>query len=329
MSDRTSEKEAALPIIDFADPGSDVSSEKWQEIAREISTATTNDGFFYIRGHGISEQTIETLRTSAREFFAQSTADKKSIAINQYNRGYLGPGEARMHGATRTDQKEVFFWGPDLTDDDPDLLAGIPLCGPNRWPDAPTGFRDHVIKYANGVQRIGEKVLKAFALSLGLPADFFTAFYERPMLRGQLIHYPPQTDDTPDDQFGVASHTDFGCITLLLQETPGLEVLSRKGDWIPAPPIEGTLIINIGDLLERWTNRRLPSNSHRVRNTTGTGRYSIAMFFDPSPRAIVDPRDMADIEKSDFEPISASDYIIERNQGAFAHYNPGIMVKES
>jgi len=328
MSEPTAEIEAALPIIDFSGLDDDENGTKWQEIAREISIATTNDGFFYIRGHGIAEQTIETLRASARKFFAQSAAEKKSIAINQFNRGYLGSGEARMYGATRTDQKEVFFWGPDLPDDDPDLVAGIPLCGPNRWPDAPDGFRDHVVDYAAGVQRIGERVLTAVALSLGMGPQFFTPFYERPMLRGQLIHYPPQTEDTPDDQFGVASHTDFGCITLLLQETPGLEVLSRKGNWIAAPPIPGTLIINIGDLLQRWTNNRLPSNSHRVRNTTGAGRYSIAMFFDPSPGAIVDPKDMADIETPDFEPISASDYIIGRNQGAFAHYNPAITAEE-
>ena len=229
-----------------------------------------------------------------------------------------------MKGAKKTDLKEVFFWGRDLPEDDPDVLAGIPLCGPNLWPPSPAGFREKVVCYAEAVQRAGDRVLKAFATSLGAEPEFFVSRYTRPMLRGQLIHYPPLPAEASSDQFGVAPHSDFGCITLLLQETPGLEVLTRSGDWIKAPPVPGTLIINIGDLLERWSNNRLPSTRHRVRNETRAGRYSVAMFYDPSPRAVVDPRDLGAEDCDDYPPVEAAEYILGRNKGSFAHYNPGI-----
>lgn len=320
MQENTS---ATLPIIDLA-PLHTGRNEAFQAVAEEISSACALSGFFYVRGHAIPADAIENLRETARTFFAQPESEKRQIAINQHNRGYLGPGEARMRGAAKTDMKEVFFWGRDLPADDPDVLAGIPLCGPNLWPHTPPAFREHVLAYSEAVGRTGDLLLQAIAVSLGAERGFFTSRYERPMLRGQLIHYPPLPDDAPDDQFGVAPHSDFGCITLLLQQTAGLEVLARNGEWIAAPPLPETLVINIGDLLERWSNNRLPSTRHRVRNQSRDGRYSIAMFYDPSPRAVVDPRDLGAPEPAAFAPVEAADYVLGRNKGAFAHYDPAI-----
>ncbi|MEM7428404.1 MAG: 2-oxoglutarate and iron-dependent oxygenase domain-containing protein [Pseudomonadota bacterium] len=312
-----------LPVIDISrleGGGNDA----LRRTADEILAACDVSGFFYLGGHGIPGAAIADIRAVAKTFFSQSDESKRAIAINQHNRGYLGPGEARMKGAKKTDLKEVFFWGPDLAEDDPDVLAGVPLCGPNLWPSAPAGFRTRVLAYAQAVQRAGDRVLQAFALSLGADRNFFVSRYDRPMLRGQLIHYPPLPGDAAPDQFGVAPHSDFGCITLLLQETPGLEVFARNGEWIKAPPRPGTLVVNIGDLLERWSNHRLPSTRHRVRNETSAGRYSVAMFYDPSPRAVVDPRDLGAADCEDYPPVEAAEYILGRNKGSFAHYNPEI-----
>ncbi|NNF78924.1 MAG: isopenicillin N synthase family oxygenase [Rhizobiales bacterium] len=314
---------ATLPVIDLTrlHGGSD---EAFGEVASEISSACALSGFFYVSGHGIPNGAIDTLRETSRQFFSQSDGHKRRIAINQHNRGYLGPGEARMRGAAKTDMKEVFFWGRDLPPDDPDVQAGVPLCGPNLWPEDPPGFREHVVTYSEAVGRTGDLLLQAIAVSLGAERSFFTSRYQRPMLRGQLIHYPPLPEDAPADQFGVAPHSDFGCITLLLQQTAGLEVLAKNDEWIAAPPLEGTLVINIGDLLERWSNNRLPSTRHRVRNQSRNGRYSIAMFYDPSPRAVVDPRDLGAPEPAAFPPVEAAEYVLGRNKGAFAHYDPAI-----
>ena len=289
-------------------------------VAAQISAAMARSGFFYVAGHGIAATKIDAMRHVARGFFALDRAAKRSIAINSFNRGYLAPGQARMHGAAKTDLKEVFFWGRELAADDPDVRAGLPLCGPNQWPASPADFRVDVMDYFRAVCRIGDALLGAFASSLGRPADAFARHYLRPMARGQLIHYPALPDAADAAQFSVAPHTDFGCITLLLQETDGLEVLAADGAWIQVPPREGTLVVNIGDLMERWTAGRYPSTRHRVRNTTGRARFSTAVFYDPSPSAVVDPAEFAGRADPAHPPVEAANYIHGRNTGAFAHY---------
>lgn len=287
-------------------------------VADQITHAGTQCGFFYIEGHGISDSLISRIRSVQREFFALPLPEKKKVAISKLNRGYLGQGEARMHGARNYDQKEVFFWGAELKSTHPDVLANIPLCGPNQWPVQPAEFKKTVLEYANKIHRVGNLLLKAIAVSLGASPDFFEQYFSDPLLRGQLIRYP-QTVGT-DENFGVAPHSDFGCITLLLQETPGLEVCIDNR-WIAAPPIDGTLVVNIGDLLERWSNQQLHSTRHRVKNITTDASYSIAMFHDPSPTALVDPCDLnPEIDKGKYAPVKAADYILERNKGAFSHY---------
>lgn len=287
-------------------------------VARQISEAGKQCGFFYIEGHGITDSLISDIRAVQRDFFALPLPDKQSVAINHNNRGYLGHGEARMHGARNHDQKEVFFWGAELAANHPDVLANVPLCGVNQWPAYSARFQHVVLDYAAAVQRAGNKLLQAMAVSLGASPNFFVPYFKDPILRGQLIRYP-QTSDA-EDSYGVAPHSDFGCITLLLQETAGLEVLI-KDQWVAAPPVPGTLVVNIGDLLERWSNQQLHSTKHRVINTSNDARYSIAMFHDPSPTALVDPHDLNPaIQSGKYAPVKAADYILERNKGAFSHY---------
>jgi len=304
-----------LPVLDI----SDLPDEKARtRVAREIENATRDSGFFYIRGHGVDKQTISELRQVQREFFSLDEKEKNEIAINQYNRGYLGHGNAKMHGSKTYDQKEVFFWGRELADEHPDIVNNTPLCGPNQWPRNTENFKPAVLRYAQQIAETGNKLLECVALALGADADFFAPYFQDSMLRGQLIHYPPTTGD--ESHFGVAPHTDFGCLTLLLQELDGLEVW-QNDTWITAPPIENTLVVNIGDLLEKWSNGRMPSTRHRVRNNTHRDRYSIAMFHDPAPNALIDAQALdptANIEPS--ECVRAAEYILGRNRGAFAHY---------
>ena len=304
---------SVLAHLDLSDPESvDLAS-----AAADLLQATEKCGFIYVQISDAYASTIDTVRRAQRSFFTLSSAQKKQISIDINNRGYLGEGMAQMHGAARKDQKEVFFWGREADCRDPDVIAGLPLCGPNQWPVA-DGFREAVNAYADMVSIVGEKLLQIIAVALGAKPCFFEAYYQRCMLRGQLLCYPP-TGDHPD-QFGVAPHSDFGCITLLLQETAGLEVLFPGGEWVVAPPVENTLVVNIGDLLERWTNNRLPSTKHRVRNTSSDARYSIAMFYDPNPGAVVDPCELLPDEEPKFAPVKAAEYILGRNKGAFSHY---------
>lgn len=309
---------SSLPVIDLTGLAD---NSRLEPIATDIRAAMRQSGFMYVSNHGIDDALISRLRAKQVEFFDSADANKNAISINANNRGYLGQGMAKMHGAKRHDQKEVFFWGAELAEDHPDRVNQLPLCGPNQWPDEPEGFRTAVLDYADAIRSTGDQLLRAIARALSadssLEDNFFEERYSSPMLRGQLIHYPPTMGS--DDDFGVAPHTDFGCITLLLQQTPGLEVLGQDGNWMSAPPIEGTLVINFGDLLERWTDGRLPSTRHRVRNLTNNARYSIAMFHDPNPTAVVDASQMGS-NTGQYEPILACEYIHGRNRGAFSHH---------
>lgn len=303
------------------------SQQSLESVARSISDARQHSGFFYLENHGIDQAALDQIIAITKSFFALPAPAKNSVAIDTNNRGYLGFGEAQMYGAKRADLKEVFFFGREIASDDPDWLAGLPLIGKNQWPAQPDGFKENVLAYLQATQAVGDALLRAFAVALGKDRDFFSERYIRPMSRGQLIHYPPIPEDAPQDQFSVAAHSDFGCITLLLQVLPGLEVLTKDDQWTPVPPVPGTLVVNIGDLLERWTNGYLSSTKHRVRNHGRQHRYSVAIFHDPSSGAMVNPADFADsgampadIDPA-FAPVSAGQYILSRSEGVFAQFN--------
>jgi isopenicillin N synthase-like dioxygenase len=168
----------------------------------------------------------------------------------------------------------------------------------------------------------GADLMRAVAVSLELDVDFFVSRYRKPLQRTQIVYYPPQPADLGEDQFGVAPHSDFGCITLLWQDTNGgLEVLERSTQrWIPAPPIPGTLVINVADLLARWTNDRYASTPHRVINRSGRERLSIATFHDPDYKAVVDPRDLGTPEADcRYDPILAGEHIVGRIERSFGY----------
>jgi len=276
-----------LPVIDVSELPDPSARSK---VAQKITSATKQSGFFYIKGHGIDASTILDVRRLQRDFFSLPTTSKKRISINSYNRGYLGHGHAKMHGSNTYDQKEVFFWGAELSATHPDIINQTPLCGPNQWPSEIPDFKNRVLQYASQIKSVGNKLLECVALSLAADVNFFKPYFEDSMLRGQLIHYPPTVGSI--DDFGVAPHTDFGCLTLLLQELDGLEVW-QDNSW----------------------------KAHRVRNTSKQERYSIAMFHDPAPNAIIDPMALNPNDANcNTNAVKAAEYILARNKGAFSHY---------
>ncbi len=323
-SDFASAKETThseIPVIDVSDVvnGTDVKG-----VAAEIYAAARNHGFFYISNHGIAQDLMDQAFAVSKSFFEQPVALKETVAVNAQQRGWLAQGMSHLQGAKTHDLKEVFFWGTETKPDDPDILAGKPLVAVNQWPteDFPR-LHEELTPYYDALCDVARKVMSAVAVSLDQPATFFNAMYEKPLARGQLVYYPPSTaEDEADERFGVAAHTDFGVLTLLLQDNSGgLQVQSKSGDWIEAPPIPSTLVCNIGDLLERWSNNRFTSTLHRVVNRTTTARYSIPVFFDPNTDSIVDPKDLGvSDQESLFEPITVGLHISNRNKKSFAHY---------
>jgi len=309
-----------IPVIDVAalragDPGATAA------IGAAMRAASTEVGFFYISGHGVPEAAIAAARDAARRFFEQPEEAKARVAVNARHRGFIGIGGAKMYSNARIDLKESFVWGLELPEDDPEVAAGNPLLGPNQWPAQPAEMQAALYGYYLEILACGRDLLRAFALALDLPEMFFVERYRRPLARGSVVYYPPQPAEMGSDQFGVAPHTDYGGLTFVWQDdSGGLQVKGREGQWLTAHPIEGTLVINIGDLMARWSNNLFRSTPHRVINASGGVRQSMAVFFDPDYDTVIDPRDIFGPEtKTTYQPVTCGDYIRGRFDAAFKY----------
>ena len=276
----------SLPIIDISGLRSGDATEI-DRVAAELAAAAHEVGFFYISEHGIPEEEFDGLLQAAQAFFDQDEATKMEsyIGLSSCHRGYVPPGEEGGYSATSIDLKEAFDTALDLPADDPDHLAGNPMLGPNLWPDIP-GFQEAVTAYYERAMDLGRDLLGAFAISLGEPADTFAAATTRSPSQLRLIHYPFEPDAV--DRLGIGAHTDFECLTLLRPTAPGLEVMNQEGEWIDAPPLPGCLVVNIGDLLETWTNGYFVATSHRVRKVAEE-RWSFPLFVNVDYDTVVEP----------------------------------------
>ncbi|KFE53442.1 isopenicillin N synthase family dioxygenase [Pseudomonas syringae] len=313
--------ETRLPLIDMTgvhqgDPAS------IQRVGAAIREACSESGFFYITNHGVPQAVIDRAMAAAKTFFAYPVETKRQVAVNKRHRGWHALGGALMYEATRPDHKEFFSIGLELPEDDANVLAGEALRGPNQWPAFMPELRDALDEYYAAIAVAGADLLKAVAAGLGIDEDFFTAKYDKRLQRTQMVYYPPHPPMAETDQFGVAPHTDYGCITLLYQDdSGGLQVRDLgTNDWIDATPIHGSLVVNVGDLLARWSNDRFRSTLHRVINKSGHERYSIATFYDPTYSAMVDPCDLGvEPDASLYPAVAAGDYILKRIDDSMAY----------
>lgn len=321
MTDYTHAKEvdqASIPVIDLS---AIETADGKADIARQLFDAATTNGFFYLSGHGIDPALQDAAFAASRRFFSLRADDKATITVDQNQRGWMAAGMTNLEGAKTHDQKEVFFWGFDVAQDDPDVMAGLPLVVPNQWPyDAAPFLKPQVMGYYNQVLELGRNVLSALAMGLGQDEDFFQKAYEKPLGRGQLVYYPEMSDeDFNAERFGAAAHTDFGVLTILMQDQlGGLQIKAKDGSWIEAPPIPNCFVCNIGDLLEMWTGGKLKSTLHRVINRAQEPRFSIPVFCDPASNTPIDPVQFggAPLET----PITAGEYIVQKNKRNFSQY---------
>ena len=295
----------SLPVIDLADFG----GAGFERCAREISEACRSIGFFFVVNHGVPASLINQTFARSRAFFDEPVAVKAELAIEKIggNRGYSGMRHEALDPRAGGDWKEAFNIGLDLRADDPDVLARKPFRVLNAWPATP-GFRETLLGYFGACTDLALGIHRAFAFDLGLPLDFFADKFTRSMSTLRMLHYPT----TPPGDIGAGEHTDYGNITLLAtDEVGGLEVKTRSGDWLVAPPMPGAFVVNIGDCLMRWTNDVYVSTPHRVVNASGRERYSIAFFFDPDPEALVEtiPSCLMAGEEQKYPPILAADYL--------------------
>ncbi len=303
---------ALIPVIDIG-PLRDDSDP--QGVAQAIYRASRDVGFLYVSNHGIPQDLIDRAHEAGLAFFRQSLEEKLKVAINENHRGFLRQGGARMDDAAKADLKESFIWGHDF----PEHLRGKPLHGVNQWPASMPGLVLLLEEYFDAAHGVAHHVMRACALGLGLPRDAFLKTAAHPLSRASLTLYPLQPPDLGQDQFGVGPHTDFGVLTVLCQDSVGgLQVQDYEGDWVPAHPIPGTLVINAGDLLARWTNGRFRSTPHRVVNASARERLSLVLAFDPDFDTPIDPALVCEPgEEPEHEPISCGDYLLWRFGRAF------------
>jgi isopenicillin N synthase-like dioxygenase len=284
-------------------------------LAQQLRHACVTTGFFYVARHGIAETAIEGVFAATKRYFDLPMEQRLPHRMDdKYRRGFMPQG-INQHPGFAPDIKESYEIGVDLPLTDPDVIADLPLHGPNRWPTECPWLREASEAYFAETDALGRRLLKAFAVSLDIPQDYFLKFCTKPMVQMRLFHYPPQAPLSDDKAFGVAPHTDYGMITMLLQDPiGGLELKKRDGEWVSAPCVPGTLVINIGDLFQRWTNDVYTSNQHRVVNRTGKERYSIPTFFNLDYNSMVSC--LSTCQSADkpakYPSIKSGDYLLSR-----------------
>jgi isopenicillin N synthase-like dioxygenase len=264
----------SLPIVDVSallDP----SAASLDEVVDALRRAASEVGFLYVTGHGIAAERVAALERAARELFSLPQASKLEYHIgrSRNHRGYVPPGEEVFYGQSK-DTKEAFDLGLELPL--ADYGRASRLLGPNVWPRELPGFQAAVSAYYADVFALGRALLGGFALALGLPRAYFEPFLGAPPSQLRLIHYEPAP--IGEGAMGIGSHTDYECLTILHATAPGLEVMNGAEQWVQAPPVPGAFVVNIGDLLEVWSNGVFVSTSHRVC-PVAEPRYSFPMFF--------------------------------------------------
>ena len=306
----------SIPVIDIA---ALVDGEKDAEkrVSEEMAIAANEVGFFYVKNHGIPQSLIDQAFSVSKRFFNLSLEQKNTARVTEKKRGFIEPYTGQMKHSTTRDFRETFLWGREFDVQTLDELQSIPLIGKNRWPSSLPEMKEVLNEYFEACITVGRRILSAFAIAMEIEREYFSASFDRCIARGSSLYYPPQPAELGEKQFGIGAHTDWGVLTLLYQdEVGGLQVLSGDGEWVTAHPIPGTFVVNVGDCLEQWTNKRLLSNEHRVVNSSDRYRQAIAMFIDPNFDTPIIPV-VKEGESTHYEPTTCGERVMESFQKAY------------
>jgi isopenicillin N synthase-like dioxygenase len=321
---------AQIPVIDFGplfadEPGA------LGRLAPRVRDACENVGFFYAAGHGVPEELIARAFAASRQFHALPFDEKLRLRLNENNIGYLPinasvQGASTVHKATRPNQNESFFVSYDRGPDHPDVLANKPLRGRNQWPPETISgvaeMRRDMMAYFHALGAMCDRILPAFAAALDMPSDFFGRFFANEAHANlRFLHYPPQ-DAGEENLFGQAPHTDNSFMTALARtDVPGLAVRLPSGEWFSPPILPGTFLINLGNIMRRWSNDRFLSTPHGVLNDSGTDRYSTAYFHSPNPDSIIEclPSCVSPDNPPRYKPAVYRDLVLEFYRANYFH----------
>ena len=313
-----------IPILDMApylagEPGAA------EELAANIRFIQETIGFYVMINHGIERKTIVDAEAALQDFFKLSTNEKAALKFDETSVGYIAPKStvyvtSKVNKNTKQDLNETLVLALDRSDDHAYIKDGVRFTGPNKWPGQLPDFRAPMVLFQNACADLGRKIVPLYALALDKPANFFDAYFKEPIMWTRNAHYPPV--EAEENQFGISPHSDHSFLTILpLSDVPGLQVLTRQGNWLPADPVADGVIVNTGEFLNLWSNGRFIASPHRVVPPE-RDRISMATFFDAAPETVADPADFAAPgEALKYEPISMIEYVswyIDRNYSSKA-----------
>jgi isopenicillin N synthase-like dioxygenase len=275
----------AIPVIDLQDALASGGARS-AAVAAQLREAAMASGFFYVRNHGVGTEQVQSQFELARRLLELPEATRAALAMQNSPtmRGFENLGAQTLDAAARPDLKESFYCGMAYPQDHPYVVAGYQTYGHNQWPAELPEAPAQCEAYIRTMLALSRRLMQLMALSLELPEAYFDASSESPMVTLRMVRYPAHPPGADERTFGAGAHTDWGAITILAQDAHGgLEVCMPDGRWVPATPIEGCFVVNLGDMVPRWTNGRYHSNPHRVRNlhSGGAPRYSIPFFYEP------------------------------------------------
>ncbi|MGF1521741.1 MAG: isopenicillin N synthase family dioxygenase [Leptolyngbyaceae cyanobacterium] len=311
-----------IQLIDFAPFLTNDTAGK-QEVAAAIYRACHTVGFLYLINHGISQTTINQAFEQSRQFFNLPLIAKQRVAwaSELSNRGYIGLERERLDETQPGDLKEAFNLGKEIGIDADAMTSAIALI---RWPERPLGFRSILTAFFNRCADTATAIFRAFAIALSMPEDFIAAQHATHDYTLRLLRYPPLTDRPKPGQSRAGAHSDYGSLTLLFQDNVGgLEVLTADGRWMAAPSIPGAILVNTGDLMERWSNDVFRSTQHRValpeRAEKMRDRYSIAFFCQPDAEAeiVCLPTCQSQDNPPKYPPVQSGAYLLSRLQATY------------
>ena len=320
-----------LPSVDISPYLEDPNSAAAEKVIDDIREACLSTGFFQLLGHGVPKLLQESVLQAAAKFFALPLDTK--VALNaKKNPGYRGydiMASQSYEADVLPDLKEGFFMGHDLSLDHRQVLAKRYFAGPNAWPPtellAKEDFQGPCERYHRAMMRLSEVVLDLVAATLPYGPHIFDEFRgPEPACPLRLLHYPPTTasESAGKRQLGASAHTDFSCVTLLLQdEHEGLEVLDEETkDWVLVPPNPDAYVVNLGDMMSKMTQGRYKSGMHRVLNRNKTDRYSVVFFHDGNLDCKLTPLGSADVGRDKEEAMTAEEYMYDRMKFSYSKH---------
>ena len=306
----------SVPLVDITDLSSP-DPEARLRVARRMGEAAREVGFLYVSGHGLPEPLFDGVQAAAEAFFRQPLDVKMQsyIGSSSNHSGYVPEGE-EVFASGKIDKKEAYDVNLDL----PGAEDEAPMLGATLWPPE-EGFRSSVSAYYQAVSVLARRLFRGFALALGLEEDHFEAHLTRPPSQLRLLHYPYDAEAV--DQEGIGAHTDYEFFTILRSTAPGLEVRNGRGEWIDAPPIDGAYIVNIGDMLEVWTNGEFTATAHRVRKVAEE-RYAFPYFATCDYFTVVepDPRFVTAERPARFGRLISGEHLFAQTVSTFRYLAP-------